>query len=44
VHAYFIALVNRDEERFGYLDKNTRQYVFHSGFPAFKDLISWLVR
>ena len=42
VNAYFIALANRDEERFGYLDKKTKRYIFHSGLPAFKDLISWL--
>ena len=42
VHAYFIALVNPEEERFGYRDNKTKQYVFHSGFPGFNDLISWL--
>lgn len=43
VKAYFIALVNREEEKFGYLDKKTKQYVFNPGFPSFKDLISWLI-
>lgn len=40
VNAFFIALVNRDEERFGYLDKKKMRYVFHAGFPPYKDLIS----
>jgi hypothetical protein len=44
VKAYFIALVNREEEKFGYVDKKTKQYVFNPGFPPFKDLISWLPR
>jgi hypothetical protein len=43
VQAYFIALASPEEERFGYRDKKTKQYIFHSGFPAFNDLISWLV-
>ena len=42
VQAYFIALVGSEQERFGYRDKKTKQYIFHSGFPAFNDLISWL--
>jgi Type I restriction enzyme R protein N terminus (HSDR_N) len=42
VRAYFIALADRQTERFGYLDKMTKQYVFHNGLPSFKDLMSWL--
>lgn len=44
VKACFIALTNRDEERFGYLDKTKMKYVFHAGLPSFKELVSWLKR
>lgn len=44
VRAYFIALASPEEEKFGYLDKKTKQYIFNRGFPSYKDLISWLTR
>ena len=42
VRSYFVALASPEEERFGYKDRKTGQYVFYTGFPAFNDLISWL--
>lgn len=42
VKACFIALANREEEWFGYLDKKIMKYVFHSGLPSFNHLMSWL--
>jgi Type I restriction enzyme R protein N terminus (HSDR_N) len=44
VRAYFIALAGPEEEKFGFLDKKTKQYIFNRGFPLYKDLMSWLKR
>lgn len=40
VRACFIALVSEEEERFGY--REGAHYVFQSGLPSFKDLLSWI--
>ena len=42
VQACFVAVAGRNEERFGYLDKDKMKYVFHAGLPAYKDLIQWV--
>ncbi len=42
VQACFIAVASREEERFGYLDKDKMKYIFHPGLPSYKDLIRWV--
>jgi hypothetical protein len=42
VGAYFILLAGEKEERFGYLNNQTRRYTFQPGFPAFNHLLTWL--
>ena len=42
VRACFVGLASRNEERFGYLDKRQKKYIFHPGLPSFQDLISWV--
>lgn len=42
VKAYFIALVNTEEERLGFLDRKKEQYVFYAGLRSYQDLIACL--
>jgi len=42
VKAYFVAVVNFEEVRFGFFDTNRKEYQFYSVLPSFKELIQWV--
>lgn len=42
VKAYFIAVVNFEEARFGFFNTNEKEYQFYSVLPSFKELMQWV--
>ncbi len=42
VKAYFIAIVNLEEVRFGCFQTNEKEYQFYSVLPSFKELMQWV--
>jgi hypothetical protein len=42
VKAYFVAVVNFDEVRLGFFNKNEKEYQFYSVLPSFKELAQWV--
>jgi hypothetical protein len=42
VNAFFIAVVNLEEVKFGFFNTNKKEYQFYSVLPSFKELMQWV--